>query len=133
MEEITEEQAKLNQFYENLCTYFSCQIGYGPDAYIDYVDAKMAWDGFRSCIDHITAEAVFPLKEYQQMKIPESAIESMLKNKICHDLAEYLVSNLAGSMFTSKETDSNGHVVVRVKFNFINPERLKEVKPWETM
>lgn len=124
--EITKEQAMLKGFYENLCMYFSSN--YNPDMHVNYEDAKMAWNGFRSCIDHVTAKAVFPLKQYQLMKQNESAIDSIIKRELCHDLAEYSINNLASEYRISKITDSYKNIVVRVRFNFINPEKLKEVE-----
>jgi len=125
---ITEEQAKLKKFYDDLCTYFSSQTGYGPDRYVDYEDAKIAWDGFRSCIDSVKSQAVFPLEEYQLLKQDEGALDSIIERELCHDLAEYFIRNLASEYRVSKITDSYKHMVVSIRFNYINPEKLKEVE-----
>lgn len=130
--EITKEQAMLKGFYENLCmyfsdTYFSNKINGYPGRYVTDEEAQIAWDGFRSCIDHIAAKAVFPLEECQLMKIDESTIEGMLKEQLCYKLARFFMNNLDESTFFSKETDSNGRIYISINFNFINPERLKEV------
>lgn len=128
MEEITKERAKLNQFYKDLCTYFSPQTNFDPDMYVDYEDAKIAWDGFRSCIDSVTSRAVFPLEQYQLMKQNEDAIDSIIKRELCHDLAEYFMNNFANEYKVREITDSYKDIVIRVRFNFINPEKLKEVE-----
>lgn len=125
---VTEEQAKLKKFYDDLCTYFSSQTGYGPDAYVDYEDAKIAWDGFRSCIASVKSQAVFPLEEYQRLKQDEGALNSIIERELCHDLAEYFMRNLASEYKVCEITDSYKNIVFSIRFNFINPNKLKEVE-----